>query len=636
MNRRNLFLLRYLTLSVIFIVGLFLGLLIWDYISLPFSNPWDIISQHALLEYNPANNLIRFALLILLPSILLFFIILLKIRKLNAFLFYRYPVSAAADPPAIEGHPVMKFLYPAIFIACTILLALNIPTYHSSGVFDTFHEGESLGSGISYMAGQVPYKDFIFCHGIFQDPLRSVVAFNLFGKSIGSARTLESINKIIAFGLMSIFILLIYKKNYRLSFLTLIIVALLHTSSELQFLIPQLTRNIILVIPRDMTTYSFLITIVLLHGAVANDKTPVVRFSIIAFFFSLIPFASFIYSVDRGLYLSVAYLVISPVLYLCFFHRSRYRFHYLISSFLGILSAVILMLVFLHGDFRDFIDYEFRIMPKYKEFMDGRVFRINKAGFMVLCSLIAFNACWVTLKFLQEWHQSNKLSVAVRSFVQKYLTEISMLILSVLLFRNALGRSDWEHAMYSSPLTYILFLYILLGRGHPKFLDKKISAAAIIAITVLLTTAGIYRIDKHDLLTENFPAKIEDAVFIQDYYEPTIDFLRNNLNEGEYFFTMTSEACWYYFIDKPCPTRFPVVWFALPYFYQQEVVADLHKGNVKYILYRNKSWSSAIDGFRNEDRLKIITDYIRQHYVFLRKIDDNEIWIRKIDTRKTD
>ncbi|HPT03315.1 MAG TPA: hypothetical protein PLJ84_12020 [Bacteroidales bacterium] len=629
MNRRKIFILRYLTLSVILIIGFYLGLLIWDKISLPFSNPWGIISQHSLLEYNPANNLVRFVLLILLPSILLFIVYLLNFRNLNSILSFRYPVTAEINTPATAGRPVRKIIYPAILMACTILLALNIPTYHSSGVFDTFHEGESLGSGISYLAGQVPYKDFIFCHGIFQDPLRSVVAFNLFGKSIGSVRTLESINKIIAFGLMSIFIILIYRKNYRLSFLTLIIVALLHTSSDFQFLIPHLTRNIMLVIPRDLTTFSFLITIALIHDAVANDKTPVVRFSIISFLLSFIPFASFIYSVDRGLYLSISYMVISPVLYLCFFRKNRYRFHYLISSFLGILSAVILMSVFLHGDFREFIDYEFRIMPRYKEFMDGRVFRINKAGFMVICFLIAFNAFWVMLKFLQELHQNSRVSVAVRSFVQKYLTGISLLLLSVLIFRNALGRSDWEHAMYSSPLTYILFLYILLGRCHPGFLDKKISAAAIISLTLILTTAGLCRIYKHHLITENFPVKIEDSRFIQDYYEPTIDFLKTNLADGEYFFTMTSEASWYYFIDKPCPTRFPVVWFALPYFYQQEVAADLHNGNVKYILYRNKSWSCSIDGFQNEDRLRIITDYIRQNYVFLRKIDDNEIWIRK-------
>jgi hypothetical protein len=45
---------------------------------------------------------------------------------------------------------------------------------------------------------------------------------------------------------------------------------------------------------------------------------------------------------------------------------------------------------------------------------------------------------------------------------------------------------------------------------------------------------------------------------------------------------MTSEGSWYYFIEKACPTRFPVVWFASTTFYQEEIVSDLKNNNVKY------------------------------------------------------
>ena len=125
------------------------------------------------------------------------------------------------------------------------------------------------------------------------------------------------------------------------------------------------------------------------------------------------------------------------------------------------------------------------------------------------------------------------------------------------------------------------------------------------------------------------PVNASDDFFIPDNYKGTINFLRVNLEADESFFTLTSEASWYYFIDKPCPTRFQVVWFAMPLFYQNEVVDDLKSGKVKYIILRNNHWANKIDGFDNEVRLPVVISYIKQNYIFYKRIDDNEIWIKK-------
>jgi hypothetical protein len=112
----------------------------------------------------------------------------------------------------------------------------------------------------------------------------------------------------------------------------------------------------------------------------------------------------------------------------------------------------------------------------------------------------------------------------------------------------------------------------------------------------------------------------------------TIEFLKKNLKKDEYFYSLTSEGTWYYFIDRPCPTRFPSTVLATPNFYQKEVVRDLgEKGDkVKYIIFRNNLWTNNLDFIPNEKRYPYLIEYIKENYEFYKLIDDQEIWkIRK-------
>ena len=111
----------------------------------------------------------------------------------------------------------------------------------------------------------------------------------------------------------------------------------------------------------------------------------------------------------------------------------------------------------------------------------------------------------------------------------------------------------------------------------------------------------IYRIYSGNLISQNVPLMVKDSELIpRPSYKATISFLKDNLSSEDDFFTMTSEGCWYYFIDRPCPTLFPLSCFAATNFYQHEVVEDLKKSNVKFILYRNNNWTSTIFGLSAE------------------------------------
>lgn len=638
---------KFILLFAIFSIGIALGLFFWNKIELPFQNPWGVTGLLTKIRYNPGNDLIRFAVFILFPILILSVVYLLNIKKFRDICFGRYSnnfrCSISTELPSLAGK-----ILAVILVIFTILVAFYHPTYHSAGRFDTYHEGETLGASVSYIDGKIPYKDFLFTHGIYQDPLRSIIAFKLFGRSIGSARTLQSIVKILTYLLLSVFLIKIYNGNYSYCFATLIIFILLHERIRFaiafipQFIptlyagfqvhVPQLT----LIVARDITTFSFLITIPLLQKFIVCRETDVKKFFVINFVFSFIPLASFGYSIDRGFYLFAVYLIVSPLLYFFFFRRSIFRIRYLISSFLGLSSAMVLLVLLLRGGFVEFFKFTFLVMPRYKELMDGKVYPIHDVWFLAICILIAANLYWVILKLIKEFYlNSGELVLSIKNFMEKYLIEFCLLLLSIFTFRSALGRSDWEHVAYNSFTTYILSAYIFIKYYLHSILHRyrlnRLFTYFLVFLIISISSLYIYRIYDENLVVENFPFKIRDSEFIPANYKAAISFLKNNLNDEDKFVTMTSEASWYYFIDRPCPIRFPIVWFATPYFYQNEMVEGLQKSNVKFILYKNGGKPNRIDGFDNEIRLPIVIDYIKKNYVFFKKIDDNEIWIKNVN-----
>ena len=618
---------KFAVLFAIFCISIILGYFLWDKIAVPFRNPWEVTGPLTEKKYSPINDLVRFIIFLSLPPLILSAVYFFNIKKIKNICFDSKAHPKDHSDTLTIGLPSWKRnIFGVSLIVFSASIGLNIPTFHSWGKFDSFHEGESLGTAVSYISGNTPYKDFLFMHGLYQDPLRSVVAFNLFGRSIGSVRALESIVKILVFILLSVFFITIFRNQYLYSFIAIAILGWLHGNSI--FFVPEA----ISIIPRDIVITCFLINLALLQHFI--DKVDRKIFFIINFLFSFIPILAFSYSVDRGFDLFATYLIVSLILYFLFFRKSIYRTYYLISSFSGVLSALFFLGLLLRGNFFEFFKFTFLILPRYKGLMDGLVYPVREMQFLIICIFIAANTYWVSFKFIKELHSNNrKMGISIKKFIEKHLIEFCLLLLSILVFKNALNRSDWEHILYSSPLTYILFIYILIKYYFLKIFHrysfKRIFNYLVIFLIVVSFGINIYRIHNKNLIVENFPFKIKDSEFIPDNYKATILFLKNNLNHDEEFFTMTSEASWYYFINKPCPTRFPVVWFAMPYFYQNEIVEKLKERKVKFILYENNNWANTIDGFPNDIRLPIVVNYIRKNYIFFKKIDDNKIWAIK-------
>jgi hypothetical protein len=585
----------------LFVFGIVLGLFLWNYISLPFKNQFNVVGKLTKIGFNPINNTIRFLILIILPS--LFLII---------HFLYRRPKEILNSKALSINTEINQNRYVIYLILIfSIFFALNNPSYHSSGLFDTFHEGETLGSVMLYEKGLTPYKDFIFCHGLFQDPLRAHVAFSLFGKSIASVRIIESILKVLMFILMSVFILKLCKNNYFLSILVLLIYTLI--------------SPFIIFPSRDIVSFIYLILILFMRDQIINKEcNSKFKFSLLVFLYSFFPFITFLYSIDKGFYLSAVFLITIPILYIFFIRETSLKIIFLIFSFLGIAVAGATLYFFFRKDLYDFFKYAFIIMPQYKELTDGLVFPLEKGfAFIFLFSVLLY---WFVFRFIYELYVQFNFKNSLIRFFENYFIEFIMFIMALFFYRSALGRSDWEHIRYSNAIICLLTIYIISRYYLLRIFTIRKAKSIILIVFFLLTSFLGIRIYAMDLIKDNFPIGVSDSSYMPDNFKNTVSFLKGDLKEDQSFITLTFEASWYYFVNKPCPIRFPVLWFAEPDFYQRDVIVDIKNKNVKYIILNN---DFTVDLIKNEERLPILVNFIHNKYQYYKTIDNNQIWIRK-------
>lgn len=608
---------QFFPLLAIFVLAFIVGLFTYDKIKLPFANPWNIKGALTAIQYNPSNDIVRFVFLVALPSIAL---IAFCVNRTVRHFFTPKAFSINQIKKPAKGRPLLKcFIYMLAFSG--LLLKGGTHTYNS-GLLDTLHEGESLGPAIDYLNGKVPYKDTLFIHGAFYDPLRAVLSFKLFGKSIGAFRTLVSIMYVTSLVLFFFALYLLYSKNIYYT-----------TVCMYSFIIIAYVR------PFEATFYigsipflAFLIIAALLHGSLqrlqrGHDEK---NLHILLFLFLFLPTLSFAYRVDVAFFLLTAAIVHSAIIYALYLRKVDVK--YIFPLVAGCISGILGFGLVISWAYYDFGAYVIHLM-RFEPLMNGFVYPFKEFQFLVPVLFISVILYWLTHRFVTcTVLCKGSFMERVKLFYITYFLELLLFTLSIFYFRRGLIRSDSAHVAGALHPIVILSIYISLKHYVSPLLRKTryedtIVAAASLAVLVVFAVTFTPRINWGHWY--EFPLGLPEETFIPENYHETISFLRDNLDADEGFLTLTSEATWYYFLDKPCPIRVPLIYQAMPYFYQNEIVEDLKKGNVKFILYRNDHWANSIEGYDNEVRLPIVMEYIHRNYTFFKKIDDNEIWVRK-------
>jgi hypothetical protein len=606
--------------ALVFVLSFGVGLYVHDKVTLPFSNPWDIIGLLTLLEYNPSNDIIGFLLLITLPSVVLI------LCCLNGFTRNLCVWGASSTPEHRDIRNATGALRVFTFLLVFAALFIRAGNTYRVHPLDTFHEGETLGPAIDYLNGKVPYKDSVFIHGAFQDPLRSVLAFRLFGQSIAALRTLGSLLSIVTLVLLFLTLYSLYSKNvYYTTFALIFFLMIQHTR-------PFGATCYISYI--DIPFLVFILVAIQLYKYIRFDPVNINRtkIRILLFLFTFVPTLSFANSVDRGFFLCTAATIYSVAIYLFFLRESDNKSIFPLLG--GYVAGIIGTGFAIKWAYYDFFQYV-SILFRYEPLMNGLVYPFEDVRFLAPVIFFSLTFYWLTHRFLSYEDSKQRGCLAkVKEFYTEYFMEILLLLLSVFYFRRALGRADAGHLSVVLFPIVILGTYVVIKHYLSPVLARtkgeyRVSSTAALSFLILFLLVLAFNPRANWGKWYKLPTGLPDSAFIPENYSETISFLKKNLGANEQFLTMTSEASWYYFVNKPCPIRFAVIYHAMPKFYQREIVQDLERSNVKFVLYKNSHWSNAVDGFGIEDRLPSVVKYIKDNYVFFNMIDDNEIWIRK-------
>ncbi len=621
----NLFL-KLIFLLSIFFSGTLLSKYVWPHISVPFSNPWNVYGPLTEILYNPSNDIIRFIAFISIPSIILVcFALLVKNTKISTLLFL---------PQGIITYPNKKnsLLKKSFFFSLVSVFVISINLYTQNNItdLDIFHVGEILGTGNELLLKKTPYKDFIFIHGLYEDSLRAVFSFKVFGKSIGALLSWMALEKMLTYLMLFAFLYVLFKDNLYFSTISLFIIILLCMPNVLPQSIginTDFTRYC-KVMSRDFITfYYLLVAIKLYYSTLSNYKTSsvLIQFGLLSFLST----SAFLISIDRGFYLTAGSLFFC-IIYTYVFIDNSIQYLKVIGAFaIGFSLALALIGHMIDWQFYYFFDFAFLKLPAYKELMDGYQYSIYEKHFYNVLILYSVTIFWIFYRLLSS---PGTLQKKIKTFIKSYFVEIFLVFLSVCFFRSALGRSDWGHIVYSTSLLAIVILFIFFKHYFRDITSKNIRFFILrfSLLTVLFSSIYLIATTANQMhIKSAFPIHQADNDYLSQEYKSTVIFLKKELNDNETFFTMTSEAIWYYLTNKPCPTRFQIVWFAMPQFYQEEIINDLKKNNVKYILYENDYWSNTIDNIDNKKRLKHIFHYIHTVYTPYTVIGSNRIWIKK-------
>lgn len=623
--------------TYILIVGYYGIWLTWDKVFVPYRNPYDVVGALSQIHYNPLSNILRFCIAIFLPAILCLIYWLLARKSSIKFQSGLFKTTVVC---------LSLFVLVASAIMQSSTSGTNDPyTYggpYNDTLVDTFHEGETLGAAESYEHKDlVPYRDIVFVHGVFQDPLRSEIAFKIFGRSIGAERAFSSLLTIGTFLLFYTLLLVLFRGS-------LIKAALVSIATGLILLpvlgntLPAPLGNLLIAIQLpslDFETILFLIVAILGIRAYKDESSR--KLQLYSLVLGFIVTAGYANAIDRALFLSgvgVVWLVILAIMSpFRFFFRSVF-----LPCLLGGIAGIVLLGFALKGDFHDFLGFLYHI-SLYKEFLDGYTFsRPSLAENIILAALslsVLAAGTTVARKFSTKEHaitakfskeNARKIKHALRELLQEHAITVILFVTALFFLRSAIGRADYAHFAYSIMWTYLFIWYVLL-----QYLDVRLVKTRHLMsylVVLLLAFSSIY----YGVLVKNvhikkntFPIHIPDSDLIRPDYKQAADYLKTNLKSNQSFVTLTSEASWYYFVDKPSPLKYPIVWFAGANYARQELAKSLADNtNIRYVV-TNSNWTSDIDYVPTNQRLPEVYQALYAKYAPYKVFGQQTLWKRK-------
>jgi len=594
------------------ILSIFIAAFFWGKIAITFNNTTGAYGFLAEKNYNPTNDTLRYIFFIFLPLILFLYLNLILIKKKIHFLELFYE----KDKQPTKNHLIVNILF-FIFIFFLILEFCSLDFFVMP--FDHFHDGTFLAPAQNFVSTKKLWTTSYLTHG-GSDILYPILMWKTLGvKSIGASRVasifLSLILKIICI-LFSYQItkILNLNKGGKIIFFTLftsIIISMSHHS---------LQNFGYYLIPRHLYIMLFLVFFIELF-----IKTNFRNLFIILI--TLISTVSIFLHIDTGAYLNL--ILLSFLIYLIFIKKYKDVFLVVFSllffwiiaiqlisydefkAFLSNTKTMISSIDLIHGfEYPQPFFSMFNDEPNGARATRGLLLQLS-AGLFILNYLIS---------------GKNEMFKSKRIFL------VFLFLLSFVMYKNGLGRSDAGHIRVSSGLPIIinsifilnyLIIFLCGKKIFVKFFSTK--SSFLISITFLIifyiSTYNNYKIKNIKNFNENFTKYIhlEDKDFLTNREIGLIDHYKIIFKDNNCVTNFTQDDGLNYLLKKSSCNKYWSTWLASPTELQKNYINDINKIKPDYIIYNP---GGDFDGLTLAERVPVANSYILSKYIKYEQLED--------------
>jgi hypothetical protein len=601
-----------LVVSLCLWLGFALGKSLWSHLRLPFANPLEVVGPLAGAKFNPTTNLLRYAVFVGLPGLLL--LAAMAWPPLRRAILAGLPENA---PGADENEPAWTRRLWQGAVALTVLYALGAAAaaLQASGLqpVDIFHEGEFVSPAWNYLSSGGLWSRSYFVHGAFYDALASALGWKLFGHvSIGAMRATNmllwaAVYGALAFALIALAAAAPGGRGSRALLLVLLLVTWLATGS-LQFL--------------DRRDVPVLLALGCIALGIAKARAWPFALA------GLLSAGAFFYSIDRGAYLTAALLLVLAAQ--AFWQSDRTSRRQALALGVGLALGWLVFFVCVGSrEFRAFAANT-AMLFRTKDLFDSYVYPRPKLRLTDAHALPMMAIGLQLLGFLFFFWARHRQKPAGRFAVLHAL----FAALAFFYFRSALGRSDEPHVHYAStfaflglaPLVWCCLREVRAVRLHAGSTVLGAAAAVILGLSAVQLPGLRALVGTPARLREL--AAVTDDQLLAPELRAARDRLAQLLDKDDCIFSLTSEAMWPYLLRKPSCGRFFVVWFASPKPLRDELLHELAGSPPRFILVRSPSGYEGMDGVANEQRFPEVYAFVAAHYQAFENVSGWEIYRR--------
>lgn len=498
-----------------------------------------------------------------------------------------------------------------------------------SQAIDLFHRGESIGPASDYLRGKVPYRDVFALHGMLEDGLLDAWLMMLFGRSVDVA----ILRTVILGALLLVTLWYLGIAIFRSIPLASLVVAMgSWTTAE------------------NNRTFFQVAAVALLWIAVSRGSR------VAAIFAGAFAAVALFFSYDIGLYTIAG--AFASLLVLALLRRVRWSTTISFTSGLALGAAPFVIYLAGRGALGAFASTSFVVIPRIIDAVWSLPFPDLVDVFRKDLNLRAL----AELVLAEKFHLIlSPLTIAVAAAYlihrRRRLDTFDAALLVLTLFaavtqRTAFGRAEFRHQYFAAFLIgpMLVMLAVLLvrrlrevwaggGEGTRAFV-AALAAAAVPLVAVLFWIPDLVNARIDDLVTYQLrvlrlhrnPQAEEVGHRIDAVAQAVAEFAKPN----QPIFDFSNQPAFYFFCNRPNPTRFYQVPILSPPELQRETILALERSKPPVILRRSPESYDTFDGVDNDLRAQAVSSYINDYYSYARTARGVEIWRRTNRTARPD